>query len=144
MEKIIQEKTSADHLLYVSLKYTKTTDVILNLLDRWRSLIETSLDRVMDRAKKKKIIKSIPTAPKLKIDKAREIFKKYPDIIAAINMLEFFKKVPQKERLRENEFRKNVTLKIMDKGEWLNIDIEKLKEYNEIIEKFIREIKQLV
>lgn len=144
MEKIIQEKTSADHLLYVSLKYTKTTDVILNLLDRWRSLIETSLDRVMEHAKKKKIIKSIPTAPKLKIDKAREVFKKYPDIIAAIDMLEFFKKVPQKERLRENEFRKNVTLKIMDKGEWLNIDIEKLKVYNEIIEKFIREVKQML
>jgi len=32
MEDIIQEKISADHLLYVSLKYTKTCDVIINNL----------------------------------------------------------------------------------------------------------------
>ena len=34
IEELIKEKTSADHLLYVSLKYTKTCDVILNLLAR--------------------------------------------------------------------------------------------------------------
>jgi hypothetical protein len=144
MEKIIQEKTSADHLLYVSLKYTKTTDVILNLLERWKILVETCLDRALERAKKKKLIKSIPSAPKLKIDKSREVFKKNKEIIDALDLLEFFKRVPTKERLRENEFRKNVTLRILDRGQWIAIDIEKLKEYNEIIEKFIREIKQLI
>jgi len=144
MEKIIQEKTSADHLLYVSLKYTKTTDVILNLLERWKILVETCLDRALERAKKKKLIKSIPSAPKLKIDKSREVFKKNKEIIDALDLLEFFKRVPTKERLRENEFRKNVTLRILDRGQSIAIDIEKLKEYNEIIEKFIREIKQLI
>ena len=39
MEEIIQEKISADHLLYVSLKYTKTCDVVLNLILRWRRMI---------------------------------------------------------------------------------------------------------
>ena len=43
MEEIIQEKISADHLLYVSLKYTKTCDVIINLLLRWRKMIDTSI-----------------------------------------------------------------------------------------------------
>jgi hypothetical protein len=144
MEKIIQEKTSADHLLYVSLKYTKTTDVILNLLDRWKNLVEISIDRALEKAKKKKLLKSIPSAPKMRIDKAREVFKKNKEIINAIDLLEFFKRVPSKERLRENEFRKNVTLRILDRGQWVAIDIEKLKEYNDIIERFIREIKQLL
>jgi hypothetical protein len=144
MEKIIQEKTSADHLLYVSLKYTKTTDVILNLLERWKNLVEISLDRALERAKKKKLLKTIPSAPKLKIDKAREVFKKNKEIINAIELLEFFKRVPSKEKMRENEFRKNVTVRILDRGQWVAVDIEKLKEYNEIIERFIREIKQLL
>jgi len=144
MEKNKQEKTSADHLLYLSLKYTKTTDVILNLLDRWKNLVEISIDRALEKAKKKKLLKSIPSAPKMRIDKAREVFKKNKEIINAIDLLEFFKRVPSKERLRENEFRKNVTLRILDRGQWVAIDIEKLKEYNDIIERFIREIKQLL
>ena len=44
----MQEKISADHLLYVSLKYTKTCDVILNLIQRWRKMIETAIDEILE------------------------------------------------------------------------------------------------
>ena len=54
MERVIKEKISADHLLYVSLKYTKTCDVIINLLLRWKNMIEFAMDRLVERAKKKK------------------------------------------------------------------------------------------
>ena len=37
MEKIIQQKISADHLMYVSMKYTKTCDVMVNLIKRWNT-----------------------------------------------------------------------------------------------------------
>ena len=47
MEEIIQEKISADHLLYVSLKYTKTCDVIMNLIVRWRRMIEVSIEEIL-------------------------------------------------------------------------------------------------
>ena len=40
LEKIMKEMISADHLLYVSLKYTKTCDVILNLIRRWTIMID--------------------------------------------------------------------------------------------------------
>ena len=52
MEKIIKEKISADHLLYVSLKYTKTCDVIINLLHRWKIMIDLGMERLIDKAKK--------------------------------------------------------------------------------------------
>ncbi|MEM3405408.1 MAG: hypothetical protein QW117_00310 [Candidatus Pacearchaeota archaeon] len=144
MEKILQEKISADHLFYVSLKYTKTTDVILNLLEKWKNIIEISLEKLLEKAKKKNIIKNIPHVPKMKIDVCKKIFKKNTNIIEAINLLEFLKKIPVIEKIRENEFRKNVAVKILHKGEWITIDIEKLEEYNEIIERFIREVKQFL
>jgi len=144
MEKIIQEKISADHLLYVSLKYTKTCDVMLNLITRWRSMIEFSIERLLEVAKKKKIIKSIPSAPKQKIDAAREIYKKNPEIIETMELYEFFKRVDNLEKIRENEFRKNVTLKVLDRGQWINIDMDKLKEYSAILERFISQIKQIL
>ena len=59
MDKIIQEKISADHLLYVSLKYTKTGDVILNLLKRWTSMIDEAISGLLDKAKKNKNIDAI-------------------------------------------------------------------------------------
>jgi hypothetical protein len=76
LERIIKEKTSADHLLYVSLKYTKTCDVMLNLIARWRSIIEVCMDALLEKIKKKKIITVIPTAPKMKIDILKDKFKK--------------------------------------------------------------------
>ena len=144
MERIIQEKISADHLLYVSLKYTKTADVMLNLITRWRSMIDMSIDEMLLTAKKKKVISSIPVAPKPKIEKIKEIYKKNPDILKAIELYEFFKRIDDLEKLKENEFRKNVTLKVLDRGEWVSIDMDKLKEYSAILEKFISQVKQIL
>ena len=140
----MQEKTSADHLLYVSMKYTKTTDVMLNLIARWKSLIENAAEKLLLHAKKKKQIKNIPLAPKLKIDQIKETYKKNEEIIKAIELYDFFKRVDKLEKQRENEFRKNVTLRIMDKGEWISIDMDKLKEYGEVLEKFITALKQIL
>ncbi|MBM3233680.1 hypothetical protein FJZ19_01160 [Candidatus Pacearchaeota archaeon] len=144
MEKIIQEKISADHLLYVSLKYTKTCDVVLNLIARWRSMMDFSIERLLEVAKKKKLIKSIPSAPKQKIDAARQIYKKNKEIIETIDLYEFFKRIDNLEKIRENEFRKNVALKVLDRGEWINIDMDKLKEYSALLERFISQIKQIL
>jgi len=60
LDNIIKEKISADHLLYVSLKYTKTCDVIVNLLLRWRIMIDMGMEKLVDRAKKNKKWKPIP------------------------------------------------------------------------------------
>jgi len=144
MEKIIQEKISADHLLYVSLKYTKTADVMLNLITRWRSMIDMSIDKMLELAKKRKLIKSIPSAPKLKIDKIKELYKKNPVVLEVMELHEFFKRIDSLEKLRENEFRKNVALKVLDKGEWVIIDMDKLKSYAEILERFISQLKQIL
>ncbi len=144
METIIQEKISADHLLYVSLKYTKTTDIMLNLIERWKSMIALSIDKLLEKARKKKKLGSIPGVPKLKIEKVKKIYKKEKEIIDGIEIYEFFKRISKEEKIRENEFRKNVTLRVNDNGEWVNIDVEKLKEYNGILERFISKLRQIV
>lgn len=141
LEGIIKEKTSADHLLYVSLKYTKTCDVMLNLIERWRSMIELCLDALIQKAKKQRIIKSIPVAPKMKVELLKEAFKKEPIVLETIQVYEFFKKVPELEKIRENEFRKNVCLRIIGEGKETRIDMDKLKEYSELLERFIKFIR---
>lgn len=142
LERIIKEKTSADHLLYVSLKYTKTCDVMLNLIERWKIMIELCVDALLQRAKKKKLIKIIPAAPKIKVNVLREALKKEPLVLQTLDIYEFFKKIPTLQKVKENEFRKNVCLKIVDSGKETGIDMEKLREYSETLEKFIKFVKE--
>jgi hypothetical protein len=144
MEEIIQEKISADHLLYVSLKYTKTCDVITNLILRWRRMLEISLDQILKHAKKKKKISSIPTNPLGKIQKARTLFKKDKNIQEVIDMYEMFRKIETLRQERISEFRKNVTLRVFYQGKEININLDKLKEYATNLENFISFTKQFL
>jgi hypothetical protein len=143
MEKIIQQKISADHLLYSSLKYTKTTDVILNLLFRWRNLIDEGVEKMLEKAKKMKKLKSIPTAPKLRIEKIQELAIRNDIVLKTIDLYKFLRQAETAEKVRENEFRKNVALRIMYMGNWQVVDLEKLKEFNVIIENFVNYLRTL-
>jgi hypothetical protein len=144
MEDIIKEKISADHLLYVSLKYTKTCDVITNLIRRWERMISTSIDSILAHAKKKKKIKILPTNPIIKIEEVRKLFKKDAEFQKVIDSYEMFRKIDELRKERIGEFRKNVNLKVFYRGEEINIDLEKLKEYSEMLEKFISTTKQFL
>jgi len=142
LEKIMKEKISADHLLYVSLKYTKTCDVMLNLIERWKIMIERCMDALLQKIKKKKKITAIPIAPKMKVLALRAAFKKEEIMLATLETYEFFKKIPTLEKTRECEFRKHVCLKVIDANKETRIDMEKLKEYSELLENFIKFVRE--
>jgi len=141
MEKIIKEKISADHLLYVSLKYTKTCDVIINLLLRWKVMIELSMDKLVERAKKKKKWKPIPDAPRAKLIQLKKIYASDELISDVLQLYELFRDVEGLDKVRESEFRKGVNLKVTYKGEIVNVNLDKLKEYSALLEKFISSLK---
>lgn len=137
LEKIMKEKISADHLLYVSMKYTKTCDVMINLIKRWKVMMDYSFDSLLQKAKKKKMINFIPSAPKLKLDVLKSAFAKNPEILNVIKEYEMFKLIDLLPKSKENEFRKGVCLKISYKLNEVPINLDKLKEYSETIQKFI-------
>ncbi|MBI5148141.1 hypothetical protein HZA33_00495 [Candidatus Pacearchaeota archaeon] len=141
---IEKEKRSAEHLLYVSLKYTKTCDVILNLISRWQNMITESINALLEKAKKKKLIKSIPIAPKMKSDLVGKIFSKEPLVKEILEVYAFFKKIPQLEQFREYEFRKNVRLRVIMNNKDVEIDIEKLKFYQDLLERFLSFVRDYI
>jgi len=141
MEKIIKEKISADHLLYVSLKYTKTCDVIVNLLLRWRIMIEMAMDVLVDNAKKQKKWKPVPNAPRAKLVQLKKIYASDPIISETLSLYELFRDIEGLDKVRENEFRKGVNLRVTYRGEVVNINLDKLKEYAATLERFISSFK---
>lgn len=141
MEKIIKEKISADHLLYVSLKYTKTCDVIINLLIRWRNMLDYALDVLIEKAKKQKKWKPVPDAPRAKLVQLKKIYANDPLVSQTLEVYELFRDIEGLEKVRESEFRKGVNLRVTYKGEIININLDKLKEYSTLLEKFISYLK---
>ena len=141
MERIIKEKISADHLLYVSLKYTKTCDVIINLLLRWKHMIEQGMDLLVEKAKKEKKWKPVPDAPRAKQVQLKKIYTNNPAINDALELYELFRDIESLEKVRESEFRKGVNLKVTYRGEIVNINLDKLKEYSNLLERFISALK---
>jgi len=141
MERIIKEKISADHLLYVSLKYTKTCDVIINLLLRWSNMINYAFENLIERLKKQKKWTPIPDAPRAKIIQLRKIYASDELIQKVLGMYELFREIEKLDKIRESEFRKGVNLKVTYKEEIVNINLDKLKEYAEILERFISTLK---
>ena len=90
MHDIGKEIRSAQHLLYVSLKYTKTCDVILNLMNRWESIINLCMDILLEDLKKRKVIKEIPVAPKLKVDIVYKAYRRKKEVSEAMILYSFF------------------------------------------------------
>lgn len=140
----MKEKTSADHLLYVSLKYTKTCDVILNLISRWQNMIEMSFKALLEEALRQKKIKKMVRSPKEKVETIRKVFKRSKEVQDVIPLYIFFRKIPGLPKTREGEFRKNLNLKITDGKNIVDINLDKLKEYEEILERFISYVKHFL
>lgn len=141
MDAIIKEKISADHLLYVSLKYTKTCDVIINLLLRWKIMIEQGMERLVDKAKKQKKWKPVPDAPRAKLVQLKRLYEGISPVAETLELYELFRDIEKLDKVRENEFRKGVNLRVTYKGGEININLDKLREYSEILERFISYIK---
>ncbi len=144
IEEIIKEKTSADHLLYVSLKYTKTCDVMLNLLARWKSLIEISFDFILEKLVEDGKIPAMPTNPKQRIEFIKKYFSKYAVIQDTVPLYIFFKRIPNLDKTKSGEFRKNVNLKITMPNKSVDINMIKLGEYYEVVEKFISQVNKIL
>lgn len=140
MQRVQKEMRSAQHLLYVSLKYTKTCDVMLNLINRWKNTIDFCIELLLNKLKKKKIIKAIPAAPRQKVDLLLKVFKKEDIAKEALILYSFFRVVPSSKLIKEHEFRKNVSLKVINTEE-VTINLEKLHEWEDLLEKFINFVR---
>jgi len=141
MDNIIKEKISADHLLYVSLKYTKTCDVIINLLLRWKIMIDMGMENLIEKAKKSKKWKPGLDAPRARLNQLKQIYAKVPEVAETLETYELFRDIEKLPKIRENEFRKGVNLKVTYKEGVVNINLDKLREYSELLERFISYLK---
>ena len=108
-------------------------------------MIELCFDKLIEKYFEEGKIPKMPDSPKQRIEFIRKYFSKEKAIQETIPVYIFFKRVPELEKKREGEFRKNVNLKVIpQKGRAVDVNLEKLKEYTELLERFISEVKHLL
>ena len=137
-----EELKRADHLLYVTLKYTRTADVIKNTVKRLISALDFSIQEALEVMFSKKKIKEVPKTALLRaelLDEKKKEFRDYMDFYF------FLRKIDAAEYTGREEFRKGVTLISQASAkEKIIVDMPRLKEYFEKTIKIVQEIEESI
>lgn len=139
----IEESKRIDHLIHVSLKYTRTVDVLISVLHRFISCIDAVIESLLIKAKEEKKIMEIPEKP---VVKAKKIASLYDDKVIQDMMTEYllFRRLIRAEYSRKNEFRRYVTMTVDDNGTIIEIDIDKVVEYYDQTMKFLAHVAKML
>jgi hypothetical protein len=130
----------ADHLIYVTLKYTKTVDVIKNTIKRLISALDYAILDVLEYHRKKRKLKKIPISPRERAEILEEIYKKEKAIRDYVDFYFLIKKIDQSRYSAIGEYRKNLAL--IANG--FIVDIETLRGYYNKTKEFINFTMELI
>jgi hypothetical protein len=138
-----EELKRTDHLIYVSLKYTRTVDVLQTILNRLIKCFEFSLKALI-----KKLVElgEIDIAPNNVLSSLSLIKEKYPnpDFISMINFFMIMRRIVKEEPVKSNEFRRGVRMSCVINKIVYEVDIDTAEEYFKTTEVFLRIVKKLI
>ena len=132
-----EELKRVDHLFYVSLKYTRTADMMRHLIERLINAFSFGIESLLKYAKEEKIISHIPDSPTMRANLFLETFKE-EEAINYINLYLKLRKIIRADYSRKEEYRRHVAMTCkLEKGEISEVNIDVLKEYYETAKNFI-------
>ncbi len=136
-----EELKRADHLIFVSLKYTRTGDVMKNAIKRMVAAFELGMKEYLEHLRKDKQLEHVAGTAKERAISVKSILggqvKKY---LVLYNLL---KKIDKAEYTATEEFRKNVTLKTKTTKP-IEVKVVNLYEYLDMTKNFVGFIKQKI
>lgn len=134
------EYKRVDHLIHVTLKYTRTVDIIRSVIKRLISTFDIMFDEIIEWALENNKIEAVPKVPLLRAKKMETIFKKDDTIKEIIKFYLNLRKIYNSPYKKKEEYRKNVTL-ITKMGD---INIETLKTYSQNTKNYLNYLSQLI
>ena len=141
----LQELKRADHSIAVSLKYTRTVDVIKSIIDRLINTLSFCLDVLLAHAKTQRKITEIPELARLKVDLVKQV---YPNDRVISDFCEFFlllRQVTKARFERAQEYRRHVTMTAhLDNSQTVEITIDIISEYFERTKEFYTLVSRMI
>ncbi len=124
LDDAVSEMKRVDHQVYVSLKYTRTVDVLLNIISRMIDGYEEMWNALLQYQVEQGRFEELAQAPLVKASMVLEAYDE--DIIKDnVELYLLLRKLHRSNPEREQEFRRHVTLRTVIDGreEIVNIDI---------------------
>lgn len=144
LDKSREELKRADHLIFVSLKYTRTVDIIKSIIERLINSYDNTIEALFRYAKEKKKVSSIPEAPIVRAETIKEVFAGNQEVANYINLYTLFRKINKAKFSRAREYRRHVTMTaFLDDGE-VEISIDIITEYFEKTKEFVEYCSSLI
>ena len=137
------ELKRSDHLIYVSLKYTRTVDVIKSIVERLINCIELLITALVDKSLDEKKIAETPQNVIQKCQKVKEIYHD-PMIEEMCNFFLKLRKIDKAQFTRSSEYRRHVTMAVMVDDVVLNIDIDTIKAFYETCKGYFEYVLVLI
>jgi hypothetical protein len=128
-----------DHLVFVTLKYTRTVDVIRSIVQKFISAIDFKAEDYLNFLFEAGKLKRVPPVPLVRVKKMEELHQDDEKIKEIVDFYVLLKKIIHSEYKAKEEYRKNVTLVTPIK----DVNIAVIKEYGELIKEYISYIDQL-
>lgn len=141
-EKAKDEIKRADHLVYVTLKYTRTVDVIRNTIKRLINAYNYVILEALEYAKNNKKIKDIPGSWQDRVSLLKKTYKS--DFDEYLKLYNLLKNIDQAEYKVKEEYRKHVALIVNLDEKILEVDIPTLVDYFKITKEFVNIVNSLL
>lgn len=127
-----QELKRADHLIYVTLKYTRTIDVIKNVIKRLITAYDFAILELLEHLKVKP--SEIPRV------RSQQLKKKKTSLKGDMEFYLFLRKLDKAHYTKKEEYRKHVTMIT----KYAEVDIPTLEEYFKKTKEFVKFVRELV
>lgn len=137
------ELKRVDHLIFVSLKYTRTVDVIKNIIARLINCFDSIFDKLLETLEDQGVIYEIPTAPGQKIKIIRENYTIAPEMEDFLQFYILLRQLNNAEYKALREFRRHVTMEaVLQSGERSEVNIDIITDYYKKTKAFVAYAKQ--
>lgn len=143
LDNAVRELTRADHLIYVSLKYIRTVDVIRSIINRLISSFDFGVEALLKLAKEKKIITEYPNNVALRCALVKKLYKD-EEITKPVDFYLTLRKIIRAEYKKSNEYRRHVTMTALTDEGLINIDIDKIEEFYQKTNEFIYAVRRRI
>ena len=139
-----EELKRLEHILYVSLKYSRTVDVLTNALNRLVSIYDFIIEAFMEKAKEEGVIDSIPKSPALMARRVGEIYPDDEELHKYLDFYAFLKTILKLPYERRQEFRRHVTRITKLEKHTSEICIDNLMNCEKFIHKFFNYAREKI
>jgi hypothetical protein len=138
LDDAVSELKRVDHLVFVSLKYTRTVDVLLNIINRMIDGYEAIWNALLTKLEDEKKIMEIPEAPVPRANLLMEHYMEHTAVLENVELYVLLRKLHRSNPEREQEFRRHVAMRTVIDGreEVVNIDI--ITQYASVQKDFLK------